>query len=235
MSEEKIIARISALMAKTEDAGATEDEALAAAEKARELIDRYQIDLRKVAEHSEAHGRSVGVDERVFRPALRQLRLHDVKLLFGSIQKYCDVVILSTAGRRGEADKIVIVGDPLDCRMAYFMIANLRSSMDRAFAASRLSTKRRSSYMYGACVSIATRIDDMCAARSERMTSSGTDLVVVKADAARAEVERLFPNTKMQQTRSRQMDYAMASGVQDGRDIPIQQGVETAASMQSIN
>jgi hypothetical protein len=41
----KIANKIKALMAKTEDSAATEAEAVAAAEKARELLDKYQLDL----------------------------------------------------------------------------------------------------------------------------------------------------------------------------------------------
>ncbi len=44
--KEKIAHKIKALMAKAEDSAATEAEAIAAAEKARELLDKYQLDLR---------------------------------------------------------------------------------------------------------------------------------------------------------------------------------------------
>lgn len=42
----KIAKKIKALMAKAEDSAATEGEAVAAAEKARELLDKYQLDVR---------------------------------------------------------------------------------------------------------------------------------------------------------------------------------------------
>ena len=42
---EKIAHKIKALMAKAEDSAATEAEAIAAAEKARDLLDKYQLDL----------------------------------------------------------------------------------------------------------------------------------------------------------------------------------------------
>lgn len=43
--QQAIAARIRALLAKTTENGATDAEAMSAAEKARELMDRYQIDL----------------------------------------------------------------------------------------------------------------------------------------------------------------------------------------------
>ena len=42
---EKLLARIKALFSKTTEAGATEAEELAATEKARELIEKYQLDM----------------------------------------------------------------------------------------------------------------------------------------------------------------------------------------------
>jgi hypothetical protein len=42
---EKLLARIKALFSNTTGAGATEAEELAAAEKARELIEKYQVDM----------------------------------------------------------------------------------------------------------------------------------------------------------------------------------------------
>ncbi|GJM01708.1 MAG: hypothetical protein DHS20C08_02090 [Rhodomicrobium sp.] len=47
--KEKIAHKIRALMAKAEDSAATEAEAIAAAAKAKELLDKYQLDLGSVA------------------------------------------------------------------------------------------------------------------------------------------------------------------------------------------
>jgi hypothetical protein len=49
IQRDKIAHKIRALMAKAEDDAATEAEALAAAEKAKELLDKYQLDLGSVA------------------------------------------------------------------------------------------------------------------------------------------------------------------------------------------
>jgi hypothetical protein len=49
----KLIERIKALMAKTTEAGCTEGEALAAMQKARELMDKYQIDSADLASGGE--------------------------------------------------------------------------------------------------------------------------------------------------------------------------------------
>lgn len=43
--KEKIAARICALLSKTTDNGCSEDEAIAAALKAKQLMDKYEIDL----------------------------------------------------------------------------------------------------------------------------------------------------------------------------------------------
>ena len=46
--KDKMAHKIRALMAKAEDSAATEAEAVAAAEKAKELLDKYQLDLGAV-------------------------------------------------------------------------------------------------------------------------------------------------------------------------------------------
>ncbi len=71
---EKIAARIGALLAKTVENGCTEDEAIAAAAKAAELLARYELDLDEVQmratpfeRHMERHDDAVG--ERLWKVA----------------------------------------------------------------------------------------------------------------------------------------------------------------------
>ncbi len=232
MDDSRIIERISALMSKTEDAGATEDEALAAAEKARELIDKHQIDIRKVAAHSEKAGRRIGSDERVFQPALRKFRFHEIHRLFGNLGKYCDVVILTVNSPPGHADLLTIVGEPLDCRMAFFMISNLRAAVDQsheiAVRQRKLpsSVKARTAYMRGAVAALGVRLSAMASERERKHKTNGTDLVALKRSDVRAECERLFPDARTKTLRPTPASPAIMKGYQDGKEIPIQQGVE---------
>lgn len=72
---EKICARIRALLAKTVENGCTEDEAIAAAAKAAEMLERYNLSVDEVqmrespfAKHSERRDDLVG--ERLWKPAV---------------------------------------------------------------------------------------------------------------------------------------------------------------------
>ena len=57
---EKVASVVEALLAKTTENGATEAEAMAAAEKARELMDRYQIEpVRRGLEQEGVHKVSI--------------------------------------------------------------------------------------------------------------------------------------------------------------------------------
>lgn len=67
MDREKIAARIRALLAKTVENGCTEDEAIAAAEKAAEMLARYNLTVDEVqmraspfARHTETHDDATG-------------------------------------------------------------------------------------------------------------------------------------------------------------------------------
>src|SRR5665213_2744386 len=53
-----IAARVRALLAKTTDAGCSESEALAAAAKARELMDKYQLSMTETELESEGASQS---------------------------------------------------------------------------------------------------------------------------------------------------------------------------------
>lgn len=71
---ERIAARIRALLAKTVENGCTEDEAVAAAAKAAEMLERYNLTLDEVemraspfGRHAELHDDPVG--ERLWKPA----------------------------------------------------------------------------------------------------------------------------------------------------------------------
>ena len=233
MDEEKLIARIAALMAKTEEAGATESEALAAAEKARELIDKHQIDVRRVAEHANRSGTKITSDERVFHPALRKKRFHEIAKIFSVIGRYCDVVVLVSEGG-AKHDTITIVGEPLDCRLAYFMISNLRCAVDRECRLRKIPKHRQRAFIRGAVMGVGRNILDMVDRRMSKHQSTGTELVATKLKSASDAVDQMFPNAPTKKHRKSKIDAVFMDGYRAGGEIPIQQGLETAEQAQLI-
>jgi hypothetical protein len=85
INKDKLLATIKALFAKTVESGATEAEALAAVEKARELIEKYQVDLG--AEELKREG---FVRKTI---NLRTSQFAFVRRILNAIEDFCEVKI----------------------------------------------------------------------------------------------------------------------------------------------
>ena len=73
-NKQPIVAKIKALLAKTTDAGATPEEALLAAEKAAELIERYNLSLTSLELQAEgAHAIGIYFDDPVEQAAAKTI------------------------------------------------------------------------------------------------------------------------------------------------------------------
>jgi hypothetical protein len=81
---QEIAAKVRALLAKTVDQGCTEQEAIAAAAKAKELMDRYQVDLSEIELEEEGF-----VQDYAEGPEQRKLNVQD--LIGWDIARYCEV------------------------------------------------------------------------------------------------------------------------------------------------
>jgi len=127
-NRDKLLAKIKALFAKTDNAGATEAEALAAAEKAHELIERYQIDLG--ADELKREGfikRTIEVETSRFTFARR---------ILNGIDKFCEVKTWIWNWRPDEeedrvlyrirgATDIYVIGLASDTEFAAYLIESL--------------------------------------------------------------------------------------------------------------
>lgn len=113
---QSISTRIRALLAKASDAGVTEHEALAFAAKARELMDRYQLDLTDLELREEGTA-------RVQSP----MRDPDIgTILVNPISRYCDCKGW-TASRRGHVE---FFGLRSDADLASWLWIALRSFVE---------------------------------------------------------------------------------------------------------
>jgi hypothetical protein len=111
---EKLLTRIRALFAKTTETGATEAEELAAAEKARELIEKYQIDLG--AEELKRDG--------FVKKAIDMETVHFTfaRFILDAIDKFCEVRCWYTTFG---SPQIVVFGLASDVELAAYLIESL--------------------------------------------------------------------------------------------------------------
>lgn len=198
---QSIAAKVRALLAKTVENGATEDEAIAAMEKAHELMARYQLSLTDAELEEEGTSR--------FTTAAHDVASHQVNrklrtkiFLANAVSRYCDC---KTWRSDGVEEKINFFGLRSDAEFASWLIDSLtlfvELETDRHLAKSGVRGadarwRARVSFSLGCVTRIAERLDELVAAREVKdgKTATGTSLIVVK----NALVERDFKSLGLQ-------------------------------------
>ena len=196
---DKLIGRIQALRAKTVDQGCTEQEALAAAEKVAELLDRYGLSLSELdLQQQSCEGMAVETSRKRAGP------LDDC---VPATAAFFDCRVWGEKSGGGTL-RYVFFGLPAEVAAARY----LYELVDQAFARettlfkagetymempSGLRRTATSSFQIGLGRGITAKLQ---ALRTERETglrnSSGRDLVIVKADMVDAELSNLGLNLR---------------------------------------
>jgi hypothetical protein len=171
-------ARIRALLAKTTSNGCTEAEAMAAAAKAGELMDRYSLSMSDVEIKQ----------EKCTTRASEYVKTHPVEGCAVAIARFCGCKVW----RAGYAGKKTLhyFGLPQDTEVAHYLTDLIRNSMEAEFRAymrgpgklqdAHGKTLRRN-FMLAMAARVAQRLDVMSAERERTAhTSTGTALVVVR-------------------------------------------------------
>lgn len=210
-SRETVAARVRALLAKTTENGCSEAEAMFAAEKARELMDKYDIEI------GEAGMAAEGTEKMTFDETTRG-RLDLTSRMTYRIAEFCDVKSWRSP-YRGTA---TFFGLKSDVEFAVWLTRSLEAFVNNA-ADSYLAGQRfgrgsgRSRYMadksftLGCIGRINVRLGKLTAERKAAMKAAagtGTSLVVVKS----AIVEKDFRKLGLRLRSSSRRDPSVASG-----------------------
>jgi hypothetical protein len=227
----RVIERIRALRAKTTDQGCTEPEALRAAEKVAELLERYglslsEIDLRKQA----CEGFGIDTGRRKREPVDR---------CTPTIAEFCDCRAWSETSPTGTI-RYVFFGLPADVeagRYLHDLVAAAFANETAAFKAGSLyremsgAEKRAavSSFQIGLAGGICEKLSKLKAQRAASAAkSSGRDLVPVKASILDEEIEKLGLafQTKRGRRRRKLIATAYAEGQAAGGRVEVNEGLE---------
>jgi hypothetical protein len=190
---DKLKARIQGLRVKTVDNGCTEGEALLAAAKVAELLDRYDLSLTDL-EMQEASC------ERCEYETNRKKRI-PIDDCIGAIANFCDCRVWREKNQMGEA-KYVFFGLRSDVQVAYYLTelvdSAVRSEVGRYKTTSdyqRLRHQERNmanaSFALGMVASIAAKLAAVKSGRDATNIGLGRDLIVVKATVIEAELKKL--------------------------------------------
>lgn len=181
----KLKTRIAALMAKTVANGCTEDEALSAAAKVAELLDRHALSM------SDVEIRASPCERRAF--VSRHRKRIPLDACIGAIAAFCDCRVWREKEAAGGVAH-VFFGLPEDVAAA----RDLAETVDGAVRAelgryktspgyARFDTRDRhmvnASFVLGMVGGIADRLDALKAERDARHRGTGRDLAVVKTSA----------------------------------------------------
>lgn len=190
---DRLKARIHGLRAKTTDNGCTEAEALSAAAKVAELLDRYDLSL------SDVEIREAPCERREYETHRnKRIPLDDC---VGAIADFCDCRVWREKNPAGEA-RYVFFGLRSDVEAAHCLTELIdlavRSELGRYKTTAdyqRFRHKERhmanASFTLGMVASIAAKLTAMKVQRDQANTGAGRDLVVLKASVVDAELDRL--------------------------------------------
>jgi hypothetical protein len=191
---DKVLGRIQALRAKTTAKGCTEQEALAAAEKVAELLDRYGLSLSEVEMKDQScEGAAVGTGRKRFGP---------IDACIPAVGRFCGCRVWSEKTAEGEI-RYVFFGLPADvagARYLYELVEQAFETETSRFKCGPLyaehpSGQRReatTSFQTGLAHGIAGKLSTLYAEREASMrTTSGRDLVPIKEAVLDEELAKL--------------------------------------------
>jgi len=225
---DKLRTRIQGLRAKTIDNGCTEGEALAAAAKVAELLDRYDLSLTDV------EIREAPCERREYEThRKKRIPLDDC---IGAIAEFCDCRVWREKNPAGEG-RYVFFGLRSDIEVAHYLTelidAAVRSELGRYKTGADYQRFRHqerhlanASFALGMVASIADKLMAMKAGRDEVINGTGRGLVVLKAAVVDAELEKLDLKLRTVSRASRMVSpMAYEAGGEAGASLAINPGI----------
>jgi hypothetical protein len=226
---DKVVVRIKALRSKTVEQGCTEEEAMLAAKKVAELLDRYGLSLNE-SSFKEQTCTGQGIDTG-------RKRLGALDATLSVVAEFCDCRTWYEVKADG-THRHIIFGLPADVEAAHYLYERVCAAFEtetKSFKKSTLYLKgdqghRRSattSFQDGLCSGINSKLRALRKNRTLK-SSSGTDLVLLKKTAVEEEMERLgLTLTTKAVTGRRSLNAAYAVGYQQGEALEWTEQLET--------
>ena len=228
---DRLKTRIQGLRAKTTVNGCTEAEALLAAAKVAELLDRYDLSLTDV------EIRAAPCERREYETRRKKrIPLDDC---VGAIANFCDCRVWREKNQVGEA-RYVFFGLRSDIEVAHYLTelidSAVRSELGRyktsgAYLRFRHQDRHvaNGSFTLGMVVSIADKLTAMKAGRDAVKAGSGRELVVLKASVVEAELDKLGMKLRTVRRASRMVSpTAYQAGEAAGASLAINPAIRGA-------
>ena len=230
-SLDKLKTRIQALRAKTIDNGCTEDEALAAAAKVAELLDRHDLSLTDI------EIRETPCERREYETFLKKRVPLDGCVV--AIATFCDCQVWREKNQLGES-RFVFFGLRPDVEVAHYLTelidGAVRHEQGRYKTTPEYQQFRHNerhlanaSFAMGMVESIAGKLFAMKAARDQANVNTGRALVILKSAMVDAELKKLDLNLRTQRrTRRLVSQDAYQAGEEAGAALAINAALHKA-------
>jgi hypothetical protein len=222
---DKLKTRLQALRAKTIANGCTEEEALAAAAKVAELLDRHDLSISDLEIREEQCERSAIETNRKQR--------QPISACIGAIAEYCDCKVWLEKDDTGRV-RYVFFGLRPSIEMAHYVYDVIAVAMQTAWDRHARSQRfirygkdEKGSFLFGMAVSIADKLMAMKGERDEaNRRSSGRDLVVLRHAIVEAEFGKLDLNLRRGRASGKRVSAsAFEAGQVAGQALTLHPGV----------
>lgn len=226
---DKLKVRIQALRAKTIDNGCTEEEALSAAAKVAELLDRYDLSLTDV------ELRAAPCERRVYEThRKKRIPLDDC---IGAIAHFCDCRVWREKNAAGESS-YVFFGLRPDIEVAHYLTELIDSAVRAGLGRFKTSAEygrfrhqerhlANASFALGMVASIADKLMALKVSRDDINQSTGRGLVVLKTSVVDAEFDKLDMKLRTVRSNGRMVStMAYEAGGAAGQSVAINPGIE---------
>jgi len=221
---DRLRSRIQGLRAKTIANGCTEGEALAAAAKVAELLDRYDLSLTDVGIQA------APCERRVYET--RNRKRIPLDECIGAIAEFCDCRVWREKDAAKEV-RYVFFGLRADIEVAHYLTEVVDSAVRSELGRYKTSPEYRqfrhqerhmanASFSLGMVASIADKLIAMKAERDQAKNGTGRSLVVLKAAVVDTEFDKLDLKLRSLDRASRMVSPdAYGAGEAAGASLPI--------------
>ncbi len=228
--------RLRRLLAVTVDSGATEAEAMIAADKASALMAEHSLSYRNVAE---IEAEEFADDERPWFRGKKNFERnrngfrrsgpvpHVVNCL-GALCELCGVEHMLCTWH----GTLTFFGPPHATEAAHYFIVIISRAMEREWQAFKTAnpseSHRRAAFLKGMSLRISERLMDMCE-QQRKAASTGNDLVVVANALVKQRFFEKHPNTTTRSTSIKGSDYVgLHYGYTAGDNVALSRGINEA-------
>lgn len=223
-----LLKRLQALRARTVENGCTEGEALAAAAKVAELLDRHDLSL------SDLEIRAAPCERRIYETHLKKRIPLDECV--GAIAAFCDCRVWREKNAVGEA-AYVFFGLRADVEVAHYLTGLVDGAVRTELGRYKTSPEYKSfrhqerhvanaSFALGMVARIADRLIEMKEARDRANESAGRSLVPVKGAVVESELAKLDLQLRTVEAPGRMVDpLAYDAGGAAGERVAIHPGI----------